>query len=129
MTTIPLLGPLPLARTVAWHGGRPISAGSLQADAQALAARLPEGQPVNLCQDRYAFAVGLMAALLRGQACLMPPNALPDTLERLRRPDRDTCALVDREGCDAGTLPRLVVAHDPTLAPALQHLLRPTAGT
>jgi acyl-coenzyme A synthetase/AMP-(fatty) acid ligase len=120
MTTIPLLGPLPLARTVAWHGGRPISAGSLQADAQALAARLPEGQPVNLCQDRYAFAVGLMAALLRGQACLMPPNALPDTLERLRRPDRDTCALVDREGCDAGTLPRLVVAHDPTLAPALQ---------
>jgi hypothetical protein len=40
------------------------------------------GRPLNLCQDRYLFALGLAAALLRGQTSLLPPNALPDTLRQ-----------------------------------------------
>jgi hypothetical protein len=40
---------------------------------------------VNLCVDRYAFAVSLGAALVRGHASLLPPDARPDTLARLRR--------------------------------------------
>jgi len=55
-----------------------------QAQALALAEQLPQrGMPINLCQDRYHFALGLAAALLRGQTSLMPPNALPETLRRL----------------------------------------------
>lgn len=119
--SVALLGSLPLDRTVAWVGGRPISAGAFLADAHALARRLPHGgQAVNLCQDRYAFAVGMVAALLRGQMSLMPPNAMPDTLRQVRRPDIDAYALVDDTNADAGGLPRLLVAHQPALAPVTE---------
>ena len=47
-TTVALFGALPLSRTVAWIGGRALSAAQLLADAQALAPRLPAGQAVNL---------------------------------------------------------------------------------
>lgn len=38
---------------------------------------------VNLCADRYRFAVGLAAALLRRQVSLLPSNATADLLTRL----------------------------------------------
>jgi len=43
------------------------------ADAAALAERLPKaGAMLNLSVDRYRFAVGLGAALLRGHTSLLP---------------------------------------------------------
>jgi hypothetical protein len=88
-TTLPLLGARDLAAPLAWQGGRPISAGTFIAEAQALAEQLPaQGPAVNLCQDRYRFALGLAAALLRGHTSLMPPNALPDTCTGWRRTAR-----------------------------------------
>ncbi|MGH8622594.1 MAG: AMP-binding protein, partial [Burkholderiales bacterium] len=36
-----------------------------------------------LCTDRYHFAVGFAAALLRRQVSLLPPNETPDLIERL----------------------------------------------
>jgi acyl-coenzyme A synthetase/AMP-(fatty) acid ligase len=38
---------------------------------------------VNLCRDRYRFAVGFAAALCRRQVNLLPPHDLPDMLDRL----------------------------------------------
>ena len=77
---MPLLAATDLAAALAWRGGAAISAGQFIAEAAALAERLPaSGRPLNLCQDRYHFALGLAAALQRGQTSLMPPNALPDT--------------------------------------------------
>lgn len=82
---------LPLLRghagdsTVAWRGGRPVPAAQFLADVRAFAARLPTpGACVNLCTDRYAFAVAFGAALLRECRSLLPPNARPDTLAALR---------------------------------------------
>lgn len=40
-------------------------------DAHAAAALLPDRPVVNLCRDRYAFAVVFAAAALRGQPCLL----------------------------------------------------------
>jgi hypothetical protein len=81
---LPVLIARPLQRTLAWREGLPISAGEFVAEAAALAERLPHAGPgVNLCQDRYLFAVGLVAALLRGHTSLLPPNALPQTLRQL----------------------------------------------
>jgi 3-hydroxymyristoyl/3-hydroxydecanoyl-(acyl carrier protein) dehydratase len=78
---LPLLATTDLAAPLMWHQGKAVSAGQFIAQAQALALRLPAGgAPINLCQDRGNFALGLAAALLRGQTSLMPPNALPDTL-------------------------------------------------
>ena len=70
---------------LAWRNGRPISRRRYLADVRALAARLPDNGPMlNLSVDRYRFAVGLGAALLRGQSNLLPSNHTPDTIARLR---------------------------------------------
>ena len=50
---------------------------------------------LNLSSDRYRFAVGLGAALLRGHTSLLPPNHVPDTVARLRARFADVYALVD----------------------------------
>ena len=84
MNRLPLLGPRDLAAPLCWRAGQSISAAQFIAEAAVLARELPAGRPVNLCQDRYHFALGLAAALLRGQTSLMPPNALPETLRQLQ---------------------------------------------
>ena len=81
----PLIRADDLGAALAWREGVAISRGQYLADVHALAARLPAAGPMlNFSADRYGFAVGLGAALLRGQANLMPPNHTPDTVARLR---------------------------------------------
>jgi len=83
--SLPLLAAVDLDAPVAWRQGAAISARRFLADARAESGRLPGAGPmVNLCGDRYRFAVGLGAALMCGHTSLLPPNALPDTLARLR---------------------------------------------
>ena len=82
--SLPLLTTRDLDAPIAWHGGHPISGHQFLADAARLAARLPvQGPVVNLCGGRYTFAVGVAAAVVRGQASLLPPDARADTLSRL----------------------------------------------
>jgi acyl-coenzyme A synthetase/AMP-(fatty) acid ligase len=82
---LPLLAGHDTSSVVAWRDGRPVSATQYLADVRAFAARLPAaGAAVNLCTDRYAFAVAFGAALQRGRTCLLPPNARPETLAALR---------------------------------------------
>jgi len=84
------------------------------ADAIALAERLPpSGAMLNLSIDRYRFAVGLAAALLRSQTSLLPPNHLADTVARLRARFEGVYALVDGDG-DGHGLP--TVRHADRLA-------------
>jgi len=53
-------------------------------DVTRLAASLPDRRYLlNLCADRYHFAVGFAAALLRRQVSLLPPNETPDLIGRL----------------------------------------------
>ncbi len=103
-TTLPLLQARDLAEPLAWSRGQPISAGQFIAEAQALAAQLPEGRPVNLCQDRVLFALGLAAALIRGQTSLMPPNALPETLAQIPVAGGAPYLLIDEEPPATGGL-------------------------
>ena len=114
MTSLALLGG-DLAPPLAWRHGQPISRAQYVADVRALAARLPErGSPLNLSSDRYRFAVGLGAAMLRGHTSLLPPNRTPDTIERLRRQFPDIYALAD-PGAAASGLPTVdhLAAHAP----------------
>lgn len=93
---LPLLVTEDLTAPIAWCAGRPVSARQFLADSHRLAERLPAAGPMlNLCGDRYRFAVGLAAALLRGHTSLLPPNALPDTLARLAEPGATLYALSD----------------------------------
>ena len=53
---------------------------------------------LNLSIDRYRFAVGLGAALLRGHTSLLPPNHVADTVARLRARFAGVYALVEGGG-------------------------------
>lgn len=78
------------------RAGRLISAGELLGAAHAIAEGLPERRfVVNLCKDRYCFALGLLAALLRGQVSLLPPNDTPLMLRQLARAYPNAYALCD----------------------------------
>ncbi|MEO6362245.1 MAG: AMP-binding protein [Caldimonas sp.] len=105
-----------LAAPIAWRAGAAISRGQFLADAAALAERLPAGGTMlNLSTDRYRFALGLGAALLRGQSSLLPPNHLADTVARLRARFPACYSLVEPGG-DAHGLPS--VAHGEAAASA-----------
>ena len=96
MKTEPLIGAEAPGAVIAYRDGRPFSRRQYIADAEALAARLPTtGSMLNLSVDRYRFAVGLGAALLRGHASLLPPNHTVHTVERLRAAFQSVYALVE----------------------------------
>jgi len=76
--------------------GEGVRAGEFLAEVSRLAAALPDRRYViNLCTDRYRFAAGFAAALLRGQISLMPPTHTPDVIERLVRDYPDLYCLDD----------------------------------
>ena len=110
ITGLPLIWSADLEAPLAWRAGRPISRRQYLADVQALAARLPErGEVLNLSADRYRFAVGLGAAMLRGQSNLMPPNHTPETVASLVNLFPRVLGLVD-EGETRFALPALPFA-------------------
>jgi acyl-coenzyme A synthetase/AMP-(fatty) acid ligase len=86
------------ADAVAYRGAQPVSAAHFLADVERVAAQLPaRAHLVNFCADRYRFAVGLIAALVRGQVSLLPPNQTPEMLRQLQRSYGDLYALNDSE--------------------------------
>ena len=115
------------ARTLAWRDGEPISLAQCLAEAAALAEQLPAaGRPINLCSDRYLFTVALLAALMRGQTSLMPPNAMPHTLQQLVDGDAPAYALVDDAAQDTAGLPRIVVSRASLAATSVALNITPT---
>lgn len=110
MEHLALIAGADLDAPVAWRGGQPITRRRYLADVQALAARLPDdGAMLNLSGDRYRFAVGLGAAMQRGQPNLMPPNQQRETVARLRSLFPRAYALVDRDDTEVD-LPRIAYA-------------------
>src|ERR1700681_4429511 len=84
MTSFPLLRAHRPGEIFASHLGSAIHVETYLHDIAALAGLLPSGgHVVNLCPDRYRFAVGFAAALCRRQVNLLPPHDLPDMLDRL----------------------------------------------
>ncbi len=116
MADIPLIRNFDAGAVFAYRDRRPIGVGEFLGEVRRLADLLPDRRcVVNLCTDRYQFAVGLCAALLRRQVNLLPPNATPDLLKRLSL-----------------EYPSLYCLSDGTVQPALQietFLYRQTGNT
>ena len=124
MTSETLLGPGSPDAIVARRDGVAISRRQYLADAAALAERLPRaGAMLNLSVDRFRFAVGLGAALLRGHTCLLPPNHTAHTVERLRARFANAYALVEAGG-ERDDLPS--IAHAATAADAAGKAANPS---
>ncbi len=95
-TTLPLLANADPSAVLAWRRGQAITVARYLVDVAACATALPASGPaINLCDDRYAFAVALGAALQRGQTSLLPPNARPETLAQLQAQHASAYALTD----------------------------------
>ena len=92
----PLIWSDDLDAPIAWRDGHAVSRRRYLADVNALCALLPAAGPMlNVSADRYHFAVGLGAAMLRGQDNLLPPNHTPDMVARLRGLFPSTYGLAD----------------------------------
>jgi len=84
MADIPLIRNFDAGAVFAFRDRRPLRVEEFLAEAHWLAGLIPDRQyVVNLCSDRYRFAAGLVAALLRRQVSLLPPNSTDDFLNRL----------------------------------------------
>jgi len=112
---VPLVPVADLDAVVAWgpHGSHRLR--DLLADARALLRVLPEGgHLLNVCQDRYRFAVGFVAGLLGGRVSLQPASQSPETLQRIRAAHPDvvclTDAAFDSEGLPCVSYPRMLDA-------------------
>jgi acyl-coenzyme A synthetase/AMP-(fatty) acid ligase len=76
-----------------------------------LAAQLPPGKHIiNVCADRYRFAVGLAACLLARKICLLPPTRTPEVIRQLTAFAPDLACLTDEDECDIA-LPRIRFPH------------------
>lgn len=85
MASAPLLAHADFDAIFAWRPDGPVSVGDYLADATALAEQLPDtGYLLNLCHDRYRFAVGFAAGLLRGMTSLQPSSQSAETFQRLQ---------------------------------------------
>lgn len=112
MANVPLIDGAAGAAPVAWRDGRALSADQYLADVARLAARLPaRAHVLNDCIDRYRFAVGLGAALLRGQVTLLPPDHAPQTVRQMLAFAADAYLLADEGGASLD-LPRTEVPAD-----------------
>jgi acyl-coenzyme A synthetase/AMP-(fatty) acid ligase len=86
MASVPFLGHRGRSDIIALRGPRALRVDDYLTDTAQLAAALPERKyVVNLCGDRYRFAVALAAAMTREQICLLPPAQTPQLLLSLSR--------------------------------------------
>ena len=98
MSSIPLISHTYPDSVFACRAGQPILSSQFLRDAAYLARHLPnKRQVLNLCADRYRFAVGFAAALLRQQINLLPPNYTPSFVAKLLRTYLDMYCLADGE--------------------------------
>jgi len=98
MVCAPLVRGFGAKAAFAYRDGRCTDVEQFLCDVSRLAASLPDRQYLlNLCADRYRFAVGFAAALLRRQVNLLPPNETPDLIERLASRYPGVYCLSDRK--------------------------------
>ena len=98
MAAIPLISHDDPDSAFAYRDGQPLPVSRFLQDVARLARHLPDQQYLlNLCTDRYHFAVSFAAALLRGQTSLLPPNYTPSFVERLGQNYPDMYCLADGE--------------------------------
>ena len=97
MITFPLLTHARAQDIVAFGHGHALSVAQFLADVRQLAAALPAGGHVlNVCADRYRFAVGMAAALLSGKVSLLPPTLTPEMVRQVKSFAPDVFCLADQ---------------------------------
>ncbi len=125
MPTLPLVTHRPDA-ILAWRGATPITAAAFLGEVAALVTRLPPGRHVlNLCRDRYRFAVAFAASIVDARVSLLPPTHTPEMVRQMQGRAPDCFCIADHDA-SAGAMP---VFRYPELAvPAREHVPEIDAG-
>jgi acyl-coenzyme A synthetase/AMP-(fatty) acid ligase len=111
--TIALLSHSSPTAIVAYRSGLAVTVQQFLDEAKQVAQRLPKGKHVlNICVDRYQFAVGLAACLMSERVSLLPSTHTPQVIAQLADFAPDAFCLTDDRRCDID-LPR---AYYPDLA-------------
>ena len=117
MSDIPLIGIHQSDDILAWRPFGPVTVRDFLGDAGAAASRLPAGDWVlNLCEDRYHFAVLFAACVITGKTSLQPASQSRETFRQLAHSYPGLFAVGDTAAMptdapyfrfpDLGTLPR-----------------------
>ena len=106
---LPLIAYEDMERPLAYRRGAVITAAQYIADVYLCAKRLPSSNHVLLaCQDRYAFAVGFGAAMVRGQSCLLPSTHTVELISNLASTYEALYCITDDPAC-AFDLPKTLI--------------------
>lgn len=82
---LPLLAQAQTPRPLFWRGSSTIDSARFLAHVEQIRAWLPAGVPVlNLCNERYDFAVLFAAVAANGQYNLLPPSRAPQAIADLQ---------------------------------------------
>lgn len=96
-----LIGHTRLDAAVAYRAAGPIPADAFLRDVAGLAKSLPADQDVlNLCEDRYRFAVTFAATALAGRVNLLPQNRTPRTLAQVAEAHPQVMAIAEEPIAD-----------------------------
>jgi acyl-coenzyme A synthetase/AMP-(fatty) acid ligase len=99
--TIALLSHTSPTAIVAYRSGLAVTVQQFLDEARQVADRLPEGRHVlNVCADRYQFAVGLAACLISDRVSLLPSTHTPQVIAQLAAFAPDAFCLTDDIRCD-----------------------------
>ena len=106
MTLLPLLPAIDPSAIVADYRQRQISRAEFLSHIFAVAAAMPAGGNVlNLCSDRYAFAVGLFAAIAKNAVTILPNSAAPEHIASVSAQYTELRVLGDRVSPPLSDLP------------------------
>ena len=107
---LPLLSSVALDDVIAWRPEGPVRVRTFLGDARRAAKALPPSAwVVNLCEDRYHFAVVFAACLLTGKISLQPASQSSQTLGQLALDHAGAFAVTDT-GFEQLPLPRVAFA-------------------
>lgn len=96
VSRLPLVSHTDPDAVIARRHGEAISLRRFLADIERVAAMLPDTEHVlNVCSDRYHFAVGLAASMVSGRVSLLPSTYTPETLRHLAAFAPDCQVLTD----------------------------------
>jgi acyl-coenzyme A synthetase/AMP-(fatty) acid ligase len=108
MSTLPLLPDSPGGGVLAYRNGRAVSRDEFLHEVLALADRLPKAAHVlNMCMDRYWFAVGFFAAISRGIVSVLPNSPAPEHIASLCAGTPSLFCLSDQELPPSNQVPYL----------------------
>jgi acyl-coenzyme A synthetase/AMP-(fatty) acid ligase len=98
MSPLSLIAHRGLDAVMAWRGSVPISVRQFLGEVDHLATQLPSGQHVlNLCADRYRFAVALAACIVSGRISLLPSSHTPEMVRQIRYFAPDVFCITDQD--------------------------------